>query len=169
VIFDLLCAGLVALLAIWGLWRGMIRQIFGILGFVAGIVLAHACAEPLGASFARDLGLPLAVTTACAALAIFVAAEITAKIAGSLLAHLFKGGFTGAVDRLGGFLLGFVKGILVAWAFASIVSILRPQLRPIEERTQLARLDLSHSRAVAAATSTNLISELRRPPGHAAR
>jgi membrane protein required for colicin V production len=166
--FDLLCAGLVALLALWGLWRGMVRQIFGVIGFVAGIVLSRMFAQAFGEAFGKDLGLPVAVATAAAAIAIFIAVEVAAKIAGSLLAHLFKGGITGAVDRLGGLILGFAKGLLTAWAVASVVALLRPHLRGVERDTPAAKLDLSHSHAIEAATDTNLITELRKPT-HASR
>jgi membrane protein required for colicin V production len=161
--FDLFCAGLVALLAIWGLWRGMVRQIFGIVGFVGGIVLSRLFAEPFGEAFAKDLGMPIMVATVAMSILIFIAAEVAAKIAGSMLAHLFKGGFTGAVDRIGGLALGFAKGLLTAWAVASVVALLRPHLRNVEHDTVAARLDLPHSRAIAAAQDTNLITELRQP------
>jgi membrane protein required for colicin V production len=164
VTFDLICAGLVALLALCGLIRGMVRQIFGIAGFILGIVLSRTFAQPFGQAFASDLGMPVAVATVCASIAIFIAVEVLAKIAGSFLAHLFKGGIIGAVDRLGGLAIGFAKGLLVAWALASVVSLLRPHLRTVERDTQVARLDLSHSRALAAANDTNLITELRKPP-----
>jgi membrane protein required for colicin V production len=166
--FDLFCAGLVAILAIWGLVRGMVRQIFSLIGFVAGIALARVFAGQFGQAFAKDLGVPEAVATAAAAIVIFIAAEVASKIVGSLLAHGFKGGFTGAADRLGGLILGFAKGLLVAWAVASVVVLIRPHLRSVEHDTAASRLDLSHSQAIAAATDTNLITELRKPP-HASR
>jgi uncharacterized membrane protein required for colicin V production len=166
--FDLFCVGLIALLAIWGLIRGMVRQIFGILGFVGGVVLSRMFADQLGSAFAKDLGLPVVVATVAMSIVIFIAAEVAAKVAGSLLAHLFKGGFTGAVDRVGGLALGFAKGVLTAWAVASIVALLRPHLRSVEQDTVAAKLDLSHSHAIAAAVDTNLITELRQPR-HAAR
>jgi membrane protein required for colicin V production len=168
VTFDLFCVGLVALLAIWGLVRGMVRQIFGIAGFVGGIVLSRMFAQSFGEAFAKDLGLPVMVATVAMSIAIFIAAEVAAKIAGGLLAHLFKGGFTGAVDRLGGLALGFAKGLLTAWAVASVVALLRPHLRNVEHDTAAARLDLQHSHAIAAAMDTNLITEFR-TPRHASR
>ncbi|HEY2031567.1 MAG TPA: CvpA family protein [Myxococcales bacterium] len=162
--FDLVCAGLVALFALWGLVRGMVRQIFGIAGFILGIVLSRMFAASFGRAFAADLGMPVAVATVCASVAIFIAVEVLAKVLGSLFAHLFKGGIIGAADRLGGLAIGFFKGLLVAWALASIVALLRPHLRGVERDTPAAQLELSHSRALAAANDTNLITELRKPP-----
>jgi uncharacterized membrane protein required for colicin V production len=160
--FDLACAGLALILALWGLWRGLVRQIFALAGFVGGVVLARLFADPFGQAFAKDLGLPVQVATAAAAIVIFIATEVAAKIVGGMLAHLFKGGFTGAVDKAGGFVLGAAKGILVVWALGSILSLLRPHLQHVEKDTPLAGLDVQHSRVIAAANDTNLITELRR-------
>lgn len=160
--FDLACVGLVLILGLWGLWRGMVRQIFGLAGFVGGIVLARLFADAFGQAFAKDLGLPVSIATAAAAIVIFIATEVAAKILGSMLSHLFKGGFTGAVDKAGGFVLGSGKGILVVWALGSILSLLTPHLQHVEKDTPLANLDLQHSKVIAAANDTNLITELRR-------
>jgi hypothetical protein len=94
---------------------------------------------------------------------IFIATEVAAKILGSLLHTVFKDGFTGAIDRVGGLALGGAKGLLTAWALASVIVLLRPHLTHLERDTPLAQLDLKHSHAVAAAADTNLITELRRP------
>ena len=162
--FDLFCAGLVAVLALFGLFRGLLRQIFGILGFVGGILLARTFAQPFGDAFAKDLGLPVAVAVAALSIAIFLLVEILAKVLGGFL-HGQLGGFTSGVDKLGGLLVGGAKGVLVAWVIASLVALLRPHLVNVERDTPVARLDLAHSQAVAAATSVNLVTELRIPAG----
>lgn len=158
--------GLIVLFAVFGLFRGLLRQIFGIAGFLGGIALARMFAPPFGDAFAKDLGLPIAVAVAAMALAIFLAAEISAKLVGGFLHRRMEGGFTGAVERGGGFLVGGVKGVLVAWAVASLVALVRPQLQHVEKDTPVARLDLAHSTAISAATNVNLITELKQPaPG----
>jgi hypothetical protein len=73
------------------------------------------------------------------------------------------GGFTKAVERGGGFLLGSAKGVLVAWAFASLVALVRPHLQHLETETSLANLDFGHSHVLNVAREVNLITELRGP------
>lgn len=163
------CVALVALLALWGLWRGLLRQIFGLLGFAGGIVLARLFARPFGDAFAKDLGLPPSIAAAALGLGIFLAAELVAKLLGGLLHEGLKGGFTGALDRGGGFVAGAAKGVLAAWALASLVVLVRPHLGRVEKDTALARLDLAHSRAVSLSRQVNLISELRSGGARAAR
>ena len=160
-IFDLALLALVLLFALWGAFRGLLRQILGLAGFIGGIVLARLGAKPFGDAFAKDMGLPVAVATAAMALAIFLAAEIIAKLLGNFLHKRMQGGFTGAVDRGGGFLLGMAKGLLVAWALASLVALVRPNLQHMEKETSLAKLDLAHSHALNIAREVNLITELR--------
>ena len=50
--FDLFCLVLVLLFAVWGAFRGLLRQIFGLIGFVGGIVLARLWAQSFGDAFA---------------------------------------------------------------------------------------------------------------------
>jgi len=161
--FDLFCLLLVLLFALWGSLRGLLRQIFGLIGFVGGIVLARLFAQSFGDAFAKDLGLPVAVATAAMAFALFLAAEIVAKLVGSYLHKRMTGGFTRAVERGGGFLVGSAKGLLVAWAFASLVALIRPSLQHLENETSLSKLDLAHSHVFSVAREVNLITELRGP------
>ena len=161
--FDLALLALVLLLALWGAIRGLLRQIFGVAGFIGGIVLARLFAQAFGDAFAKDMGLPVAIATAAMAFAIFLAAEIVARLVGNFLHKRMTGGFTGAVERGGGFLLGTAKGVLVVWAVASLVALIRPHLQHIEKDTPVAKLDLAHSHALSVAREVNLITELRGP------
>jgi uncharacterized membrane protein required for colicin V production len=161
--FDLFCLLLVIAIAVWGAYRGLFRQIFGLIGFIGGIVLARLLAPSFGEAFAKDLGLPVAVATVAMAIALFLAAEIVAKLLGRFLHKRMTGGFTRAVERGGGFLVGCAKGLLVAWAFASLVALLRPHLQHLETETSLAKLELGQSHVLNVAREVNLITELRGP------
>ena len=161
--FDLFCLVLVLLFACWGAFRGLLRQLFGLIGFVGGIVLARLCAGPFGEAFGKDLGLPSAIATAAMAIALFLAAEIVAKLIGRFLHKRMTGGFTRAVERGGGFLLGSAKGLLVAWAFASVIALIRPHISHLENETSLAKLELGQSHVLNVAREVNLITELRGP------
>ncbi|HTO96400.1 MAG TPA: CvpA family protein [Myxococcales bacterium] len=159
--FDLFCLLLVLLFGAWGAFRGLLRQIFGLIGFVGGIVLVRLFSGSFGEAFGKDLGMPEAVATAVMAIALFLAAEIAAKLVGNFLHKRMTGGFTRAVERGGGFLLGSAKGLLVAWAFASLLALLRPHLQHLEKDTALAKLDLGGSHVMSVAREVNLITELR--------
>ena len=161
--FDLTLGALIILFALFGLFRGLFRQLFGRVGFLGGIALARLFSQPFGDAFAKDLGLPISIAVAAMALAIFLAAEIAAKLIGGFLHRRMEGGFTGAVERSGGFVVGGAKGLLVAWAVASLVALVRPHLQHLEHDTVLAKLDLAHSQAISMASNVNLITELKQP------
>jgi len=161
--FDLFCLVLVLAFGVWGAVRGFLRQVFGLIGFVGGIVLARLLAPSFGTAFAKDLGLPEAVATAAMAIAIFLLMEIAAKLVGRFLHKRMTGGFTKTVERGGGFFLGTAKGLLVAWAFASLIALLRPHLQHLENETSLAKLELGQSHVLNVAREVNLITELRGP------
>ena len=161
--FDLTLGALIILFALFGLFRGLFRQLFGMVGFLGGIALARLFSQPFGDAFAKDLGLPISIAVAAMALAIFLAAEIAAKLIGGFLHRRMEGGFTGAVERSGGFVVGGAKGLLVAWAVASLVALVRPHLQHLEHDTVLAKLDLAHSQAISMASNVNLITELKQP------
>ena len=161
--FDLTLGALIILFALFGLFRGLFRQLFGMVGFLGGIALARLFSQPFGDAFAKDLGLPISIAVAAMALAIFLAAEIAAKLIGGFLHRRMEGGFTGAVERGGGFVVGGAKGLLVAWAVASLVALVRPHLQHLEHDTVLAKLDLAHSQAISMASNVNLITELKQP------
>ena len=158
--FDFFCLGLALLLALFGLFRGLVRQLFGLVGFLGGIVLARLFAQPFGDAFAQDLHLPISIAVAACALLLFIAAEVVAKLIGNFL-HGHLGTITGTLDKVGGLVVGAAKGLLVAWALASLVVLVRPHLRTVERDTPAASLDLAHSQAVQLATSANLVTELR--------
>ncbi|HVI22310.1 MAG: CvpA family protein [Myxococcales bacterium] len=161
--FDLFCGGLVVLFAIVGAVRGFIRQIFGLLGFAGGVLLARLAAPAFGEAFGKDLHLAPAIATAALAFLLFIAAEIVARTLGRIVHQQLGGGVAGGLNRVGGSWIGAGKGVLVIWALASLVALVRPHLPRVEHDTPVAKLRLDESFAVATATKSNLITELRKP------
>jgi len=159
VTFDLICLFVAAVFALWGALRGLVRQIFGILGFVGGILLSRAFAGPLADEFHSSLGLSAAVTAVIFGVAIFFLTELAAKLLGGLLTGML-GTFTGGINRLGGLALGLAKGLLLVWVLASLAALIQPQLKAHEKSwPAVARLDLEHSQAVAMAKNTSVLGD----------
>ena len=157
--FDLICLVIAALFALWGMLRGLVRQIFGILGFIGGIILSRAFAGPLADEYHSNLGLSAAVTAVIFGVVIFFVTELVAKILGSLLTNML-GTFTGGINRLGGLALGLAKGVLLVWVLASLAALVQPQLKQHEKAwPAVAKLDLEHSQAVAMAKNTSVLGD----------
>jgi uncharacterized membrane protein required for colicin V production len=159
--FDVFCVALLIGFAVWGAFRGFVRQFFGLLGFAGGILLARLAAPSLGEAFGDDLHVSPAVATAALAFLFFVLTEIIAKVTGKVVHRQLGGGVTGGLNRVGGALLGTSKGFLVVWALASLIALVRPHLKRVERDTPVAKLQLKDSYAVQVASNTNLITRLR--------
>jgi uncharacterized membrane protein required for colicin V production len=159
--FDVVCVALLIIFAIWGAFRGFVRQFFGLLGFVGGILLARLAAPAFGEAFGTDMHVSPAVATAALAFILFVLAEVIAKVTGRVVHQQLGGGVTGGLNRVGGALLGTAKGFLVVWALASLVAIVRPHFKRVERDTPVAKLELKDSYAVDISTKSNLITHLR--------
>ena len=163
--FDLGCAVVALIFVIFGAVRGLIRQVFGVAGFVGGLVLARLFAAPLAEQVGPSLGLGKVAGTAVVSVAIFIAVEIVSGVIGNFL-HNHLGAITGTVNRLGGAGVGLVKGLLVVWAVASLAALLHEHLPQAETRIPgLAALDLGHSNTVKAATGTNFLGDLEKSFG----
>ncbi|GAC1343566.1 MAG: hypothetical protein NVS2B9_03810 [Myxococcales bacterium] len=146
--FDRACAVVALAFALVGLFRGLLRQLFGLGGLVGGIVAARVLAEPLGVHLGPLAGLTAPVATAACAFALFVIFGIFAHTLGGL-AHDRLGTFTGVVDKMGGAVAGLAKGLLVVWAIATLFGLLHQRAPELERRLPLlSALDLAHSRAV---------------------
>ena len=157
--FDLICAGVVVLFGVLGLIRGLVRQIFGIAGFVGGIVLARMFATPLAEETHAWLGISTAIAAVLAGFLIFFAVEVTAKVLGYFLTAAL-GTFTGTINRVGGLALGVIKGGLLAWAMASLMALAQPKLKSLEKRSpMIARLDLEHSEAIALTKNSSALGD----------
>jgi len=118
-----------ALLALWGLWRGMVRRssAWSASSAASGwrgsrpALRRRLRQGPGGARGSRHGGHGHRHLHR---------GRSGGEDRGSLLGHLFKGGFTGAVDRGRRAGRGLSpSGILVAWAVASVVALLLPHLR----------------------------------------
>jgi membrane protein required for colicin V production len=159
--FDVVCVALLIIFAIWGAFRGFVRQFFGLLGFVGGILLARLAAPAFGEAFGADMHVSPAVATAALAFILFVLAEVIAKVTGRVVHQQLGGGVTGGLNRVGGALLGSAKGFLVVWALASLIALIRPHFKRVERDTPVARLELKDSYAVDVSSKSNLITHLR--------
>src|SRR4051812_43715543 len=162
--FDLFCAALIVFFAIRGAVRGFIRQVFGLLGFAGGILLARLAAPAFGEAFGKDLHLAPAIATAALAFLLFIAAELVARFLGRVVHEQLGGGVAGGLNRVGGSWIGGGKGVLVVWALASLVALIRPYLPRVERETPAARLQLDKSFVIATATRSNLVTKLRDNP-----
>lgn len=109
---DWAIVAVVGLSALLGLWRGLVREVFALAGWVVAIWLALRHASTLGAALPFDPGMP-SVRTAVAALVIVVGVLIVATLMGWLLGKLLAAVKLGPLDRSLGGLFGLARGLLI--------------------------------------------------------
>ncbi len=113
-IFDLIIIAITLLLGLKGLFRGFIKEVFGLLGIVGAIFVASRISKELG-----DLIAPVLVLENEATIQLigFIAALVIVWLiiysAGVVVSKIFSASGLGVVDRIFGFIFGALKIFLI--------------------------------------------------------
>jgi membrane protein required for colicin V production len=107
---DVLLAAVLLLFALRGLWRGFLREIFGLAGLLAGAVAAATWSTPLGDQLAARLHIAPALGDLITGAALVVLVVLAASLAGRLARRVARAIWLGPVDRGLGAVFGFAKG-----------------------------------------------------------
>ena len=108
--------------AVLGLWRGFVREVLALIGWVAAGIIAVVFASQVATVLPQDFATPLARQLLAAAM-IFVLVLIIAGLAGVLLAKLVRAVGLGALDRTLGSLFGFVRGAVIVLIAVLLVGV----------------------------------------------
>lgn len=105
-----------------GAWRGAIREVINIGGWVAAFIVAHAFCGTLAPYFADWMAEPV-YRTVVAWIIIFVVVLIFAALLASLLSELVRKLGLSGLDRLLGAMVGALRGVLVVVVLALIAGM----------------------------------------------
>src|SRR5271154_5213395 len=95
-----------------GAWRGLVREVVSILGWVIAFLAANLFAGPLGAAMPQAIPTP-ELRVAAAFVAVFACSLIVTSLVGLLLAKIVNAAGLGGLDRLLGALFGAARGALI--------------------------------------------------------
>lgn len=118
--FDIVVVAFVAALAFLGLLKGFVKQVIGLVGVVAGYMVAIRFSGPLADKYLAGF-LPV-TRHVIGFLAVFLACVIAASITGWIAGRKKRGAGLRVVNRIGGGLLGGAKGYFVV-AVAAVFMI----------------------------------------------
>jgi membrane protein required for colicin V production len=114
-LLDIVIVAVLVLSMVWGIWRGFVREMLSLAGWVLAFLAANAVAAPLGellpASWARA-----EVRVLIAFVVVFVLVLSAATLVAMLLSKLFKAAGLGGVDRTLGGLFGLARGVVILLA-----------------------------------------------------
>ncbi len=109
---DYCILGLIALSALIGLIRGLIREVFSLALWGVGIWLGLHYSREFSVYLEKAIPLPSA-RMAVSFLAIFIGILMVGAILGYLLGKLVSSSSLGGTDRLAGLLFGVARGALI--------------------------------------------------------
>lgn len=105
-----------------GVWRGFVREVLALIGWVVAAVLAITFSAQLADIFPHGFATPL-VRQLLAALLVFVFVLVVAGLCGLFLAKLLRAVGLGALDRALGGMFGFVRGALIVLVGVLLVGL----------------------------------------------
>jgi len=121
--FDFAFAGVLAASIAWGVWRGLVREMLSLAGWVIAFLAANLFAGPLSENLPSSMQPELRLLFAW--LAIFAVVALAAGLAALLLGRMIKAIGLATTDRWMGALFGLARGLLIMLAFALLVGLTR--------------------------------------------
>ena len=123
-------AGVLALSIAWGIWRGFVREIISLAGWVLAFLAANAAAGPLGEALPTSISSP-EVRVLVAYLVVFVFTLSIATLLGMLLSRLLKAAGLGGLDRTLGGVFGLARGLVFLLAFTILAGLSSLPRQPV--------------------------------------
>jgi membrane protein required for colicin V production len=123
-------AGVLAISIAWGVFRGFVREVLSLTGWVLAFLAANAAAGPLGDALPTSFSSP-EVRVLIAYLVVFVFTLSIATLAGMLLSRLTKAAGLGGLDRTLGGVFGVARGIVLLLALTIIAGLTTLPRQPV--------------------------------------
>lgn len=127
---DYAILGVLAVSVVWGIWRGFVREVISLAGWVLAFLAANAVAGPLGDALPTSISSP-EVRVLTAFLIVFIFTLSIATVAGMLLSRLLKAAGLGGLDRTLGGLFGLARGVVILLALAVAAGLTMAPRHPL--------------------------------------
>jgi len=119
---DYAVLGVLLLCILWGLWRGLVREVVSILGWIIAFLAANLFAAPLAQQLPEQIPTP-ELRLAVAFLVAFIASLAVATLLGLILSKLVKAIGLESLDRVLGAAFGIAKAALILVALALLLGL----------------------------------------------
>jgi membrane protein required for colicin V production len=121
---DYAVFGVIVASTAWGLWRGLVREVMSLAGWVIAFLAANLFAAPLSGLVPASVSRP-ELRVLIAFVTIFFVALALAMIASLLLAKVVHAAGLGSIDRTLGALFGLLRGLLIVLVLAIMAGFTR--------------------------------------------
>ena len=126
---DYAVLGVFAVSLAVGAWRGLVREVLSILGWVIAFLAANLLAGPLGTHMPQAIPSP-ELRVAAAYVAVFVVSLVVTSLLGLLISKIVKAAGLGGVDRALGTLFGAARGLLIVLAAVLLAGLTSAPRQP---------------------------------------
>ncbi len=126
---DYAIVGVFAISLVVGAWRGLVREVLSILGWVIAFLAANLLAGPVGLMMPQAIPSP-ELRIAAAYLAVFLGSLIVTALLGLLLSKIVQAAGLGGVDRMLGALFGAARGLLIVLVAALLAGLTSAPRQP---------------------------------------
>lgn len=117
---DIVFTVIVLFFAIMACAHGLIKELFGKLAIIAGVVVALIFSSKLSPNLEKIINNQ-AVCLVLSFILLFIVAFLLVKIIQTLIGNIFKGDILKSLDRVLGFVLGAIEGLAIICAILIIV------------------------------------------------
>jgi len=112
--FDMIVVGISVVLGLKGLFKGFIKEVFGLVGIIGGIFIASRMSEIVGDLIKPIIGIESVATLSLIGFIVtLIGFWIIIYISGSILSKITEMSGLGALNRLFGFIFGTAKIFLI--------------------------------------------------------
>ena len=115
---------------LWGIWRGLVREVISIGAWVLAFLGANLFAGPLGDALPKALPT-LEIRMAVAFVVVFIAILAVCALLSRLLSKLVHGAGLGELDRSLGGVFGMARALLILLAFALVAGLTALPRQPV--------------------------------------
>ncbi|NQT33793.1 CvpA family protein [bacterium] len=119
---DITIIVVIGIFALWGWWRGIIREAFDAAGLIIGVLAARQFAPVIGAAIQIKF-VPQLMRTIVLSIIILLVVWIAILFVGYLVRKIIRHGPVKSLDKIGGFLVGMLKGGVIILALAILIAI----------------------------------------------
>jgi len=134
---DYALIAVVGLSALVGIWRGLVREVFALAGWIAAIAVAMLFAGEAAKLIPSGFATPL-VRTVIAFTVLFVVILVTVSVAGLLFTKAARAVGLGLADRTLGGVFGFARGALILLVLALAAGLTAVPKEPFWREAKLA-------------------------------
>jgi membrane protein required for colicin V production len=154
-LLDWILIILIGLSTLYGLFRGLIKEVVSLLAVIMGLVGASRFYEE-ASPLLKNLGLHEQVAKILSFVILFIILFIALVLIGKLLHQFIHAIFLGWLNRLGGTGFGFLRGIIVSGIMILILTITLSEKAPILTESKLTPHIMTISKVLLSLVPENL-------------